>query len=275
MRPVVRDTLSLRPPGFFGYAFLVARLVQIASLTTIIALVSHFIFIITRAHQDNKPPGNLIVVILFTIFALLWTLLSWTGYSRRHLPYAVTWAVDAVFLAPFFALAVVLGLPLRGARCAAVTPASGAFEITAPPGAPPAIGRITVPADGRAACSRLFVVWGLLIVLCVLFAVSAVSVGVLDFGERQLRKAIFAVRKEDTPRSPEMSEAGGAGAATAPAAGPAVALAASLGGGWGAAAPPRPSTGKDRMNFSQPTAAKTPQRRPGERFGLPINPRGS
>ncbi|AEO70576.1 uncharacterized protein THITE_108782 [Thermothielavioides terrestris NRRL 8126] len=65
MRPVVRDTLSLRPPGFFGYAFLVARLVQIASLTTIIALVSHFIFVITRARQDNKPPGNLIVVILF------------------------------------------------------------------------------------------------------------------------------------------------------------------------------------------------------------------
>ncbi|AEO70577.1 uncharacterized protein THITE_2171384 [Thermothielavioides terrestris NRRL 8126] len=73
-----------------------------------------------------------------------------------------------------------------------------------------------------------------------------------------------------------MSEAGGVGAATAPAsAGPAVVLAASLGGGWGAAAPPRPSTGEDRMNIAQPTAAKTPQPRPGERFGLPSNPRGS
>jgi hypothetical protein len=35
-----------------------------------------------------------------------------------------------------------------------------------------------------------------MIALCVLFAVSALSVGFLDMGERQLNKAIFAVRED-------------------------------------------------------------------------------
>jgi hypothetical protein len=63
MPPVVRDTLSLRPSGFYAYAFLAARLVQITALAIVTGLAGHSFFITTRGRQS--PPANLIVIILF------------------------------------------------------------------------------------------------------------------------------------------------------------------------------------------------------------------
>jgi hypothetical protein len=105
----------------------------------------------------------------------------------------VTWATDLVLLIPFLILTIVLGLPLDDTQCGAVS-ATGRFEIAAPRGTE--VGRIVFVRDGRAQCVKLFVVWGFLVGLCVLFAVSALAVGFLDLGERQLNKAIFAVREE-------------------------------------------------------------------------------
>jgi hypothetical protein len=63
MPPVVRDTLSLRPQGFYGYAFLATRVAQIASLAVITGLVADLLSTETRSRQS--PATSLIVVILF------------------------------------------------------------------------------------------------------------------------------------------------------------------------------------------------------------------
>ncbi len=124
-----------------------------------------------------------------TSAALVWTLFSWTGYSQRYLAYARTWCADAVIIVPFVVITVLLSLPMAKANCAAVAQ-NGRFEVTTPPGS--SFGRIAFPSDGRVACQRLFAVWILLIVVCALFALSALSAGFLDLGERQLTKAMYA-----------------------------------------------------------------------------------
>ena len=175
---------------------------------------------------------------------MVWTLFSWTGYSQRYLPYAATWCADAVIIVPFVVITVLLGLPMAKANCVAVAQ-TGRFEVTTPPGN--SFGRIAFPSDGRAACQRLFAVWVLLIVVCALFALSALSVGFLDLGERQLTKAIYAKREQ-----------GG-----------------SDGGDFYA---PRPSVGEDRLNLNRPVTVAQGRGRTGapvgglgyeEQFGQP------
>lgn len=125
--------------------------------------------------------------------ALAWALLSWTGYSRRYFMYDVTWSIDVVLLVPFVALTVVLGLPMADLSCSAVRE-TGKFGISAPPSL--ASGRMTFATDGRSACSRLFAVWTLLIVVCVLFTLSALSIVFLQLGQKQLQRAILAGKND-------------------------------------------------------------------------------
>jgi hypothetical protein len=101
-----------------------------------------------------------------------------------------TLSADLLFLIPFVVITIILGLPLADANCAVVAP-NRRFEVSSP-----AFGKIAFPQDGRAACFKLFTAWGLLIAACALFVVSALSVAFLHLGERQLRKAVFAVREE-------------------------------------------------------------------------------
>lgn len=63
MPPVVRDTLSLRPSGFYAYAFLAARGAQIVSLAITTGLAGNLLFVTSRGGQT--PAATLIVVILF------------------------------------------------------------------------------------------------------------------------------------------------------------------------------------------------------------------
>lgn len=51
MPPVVRDTLSLRPQGFYGYAFLAVRVAEIISLIVITGIVS-------RTYSSRLPQAN-------------------------------------------------------------------------------------------------------------------------------------------------------------------------------------------------------------------------
>lgn len=211
-----------------------------------------------------------------------------------------TWAADAVFLLPFLAITVSLGLPMADAQCAGVS-ANGKFEITAPPGSK--VGKITFARDGRAACTKLFAAWVLLIVVCAGFVVSALAVGFLDLEERQLRKAIFAVREVpqgSVPYVQETSDFRGRGFAPTPAPPSRVDWSAQPGNDmpevdeYGNL---RPSITEDRLNLNrpitlapprgrmgggagryeepldQPAAARMPRLRPEDGFGLPGNPR--
>ncbi len=60
--PPVRNIRSLRPSGFYAYAFLGARVAQIVALAVITGLSSNFIFITTR--EQLSPAANLIVILL-------------------------------------------------------------------------------------------------------------------------------------------------------------------------------------------------------------------
>jgi hypothetical protein len=63
MPPVVRDTLSLRPSGFYAYAFLGTRVAQILALSVITGLAGNAIFVTTRGAQSAS--AILIVILLF------------------------------------------------------------------------------------------------------------------------------------------------------------------------------------------------------------------
>ncbi|KAM7188450.1 hypothetical protein V8F20_010566, partial [Naviculisporaceae sp. PSN 640] len=182
----LRDTMSLRPQGFYGYAFVFARTAEIMSLIAIVGLVGNFIFMMTSSKQS--PATSLVITLVFTSFAILWTCFSWNGYSRRYLPYAATWLIDVLFLVPFATVTVLLGLPLSTTTCRDVGRAGLSLNI-------PAGGRVNFTGRGQEACVKLFAVWGLLMGVCALFGISAVSVGLLQLGERQLGDALNDARE--------------------------------------------------------------------------------
>ncbi|KAK4132006.1 hypothetical protein BT67DRAFT_435862 [Trichocladium antarcticum] len=133
----VPDTRSLRPQNLYAYTFLAARITCIPALAAITGLISHFI----------------------TSTALLWTLLSSTGYSRRYLPYALTLTLDVVLVLPLGLLAALLGPPIAATRCAAVAEDSkAAFTVTT------LVGNISVP--GGDACVKVFATWVMLLIVC-------------------------------------------------------------------------------------------------------------
>ena len=72
--PPVRNIRSLRPSGFYAYAFLGARVAQIIALAVITGLAGHFIFITTRGQPS--PPANLVIVLLFVSIIPLSSLAS-------------------------------------------------------------------------------------------------------------------------------------------------------------------------------------------------------
>ncbi|KAK3945216.1 hypothetical protein QBC46DRAFT_243118, partial [Diplogelasinospora grovesii] len=185
MAPPLRDTLSLRPQGFLGIAFLLARLATIIALVPIIGITASFIVSMTNAGQDLAPAASLVATLVFTGTALLWTCLSWSGYSRRYFSYGWTATIDLLFLIPFVIIALVLGIPLDSqiGTCSAF---EGDFSISLP-----LSQNLNFPnQDGKGICLKLFSVWGLLVAVCALLAISALAVGFLGLGERQLARAI-------------------------------------------------------------------------------------
>ncbi|KAL2180566.1 uncharacterized protein P884DRAFT_275255 [Thermothelomyces heterothallicus CBS 202.75] len=191
MQYVAHDTFSLRPKGIYAYAFLVCRIAQIICLAISTGLSGNLLSITSRGHQT--APANLIVVIILTGIALVWVIVSSTGYSTRYLPYPKTLSLDLLFLIPFVTMAAILGLPMAEANCAVVA-RNGRFEITAPHGS--SVGKVSFPSDGRASCTKLFAVWVLLVVISALFTVSALSVGFLHLGKKQSEKENFPGRIE-------------------------------------------------------------------------------
>ncbi|KAL2199439.1 hypothetical protein P885DRAFT_31613 [Corynascus similis CBS 632.67] len=246
MPPVARNTLSLRPQGFYAYTFLISRIAQVISLAVATGLIGNLLFITTRGRQ--AAPANLIIAIIFTSAALLWALFSSSGYSKRYLAFTTTLSFDLLFLVPFIAIAAILGLPVADTNCAAVSQ-NGKFEITAPPGN--SVGRISFSSNGRAACSKLFTIWVLLVVVSALFALTALSVAFVHLGEKQLQKAIFAMTDEQKGGSGgagyahEINEPRGRGFTPTPRAQPGP-------GELGLGGPARPSIAEDRLNLNRP-----------------------
>jgi hypothetical protein len=132
-------------------------------------------------HPLTYPPK------LQTSTTLLWTLLSITSYTRRHLPYTLTLTTDLLLLTPLALLAALLGPPLAtAARCTAVTEPKAQFSITT------VLGSIALP--GSDACVRAFAAWVLLLVACASLVVSVLAVGCLRLRERRGRREFWEIK---------------------------------------------------------------------------------
>ena len=60
--------MSLRPQGFYGYAFVFARTAEIMALVAVVGLIGNFIFMMTTSKQS--PAASLIVTLIFVSFLL-------------------------------------------------------------------------------------------------------------------------------------------------------------------------------------------------------------
>ncbi len=125
--------------------------------------------------------------------AVLWVLVSFTAYDDTHLPYVVTCTLDVLFLIPFIVIAAVLAQPLSYTTCSELPKAGGdgGANLTTILALPPGNDTGSQMSYGffagaeQGTCYELNAVWGLVIALCVLFAISAVASGFLFLGKRR------------------------------------------------------------------------------------------
>ncbi|KAK3393254.1 hypothetical protein B0H63DRAFT_14430 [Podospora didyma] len=179
----IQDRMSLRPQGPFSYTFIVIRLVTIISLIVITGITGNFVTQMVESGQGGSSTLN--AILFFAIVAFLWAAASWHGYSKRILPYRVTWIVDLVWIFPFAVIAMILNVGLSGISCADIAKGDD-FTVVAPVNTP--YGKMTL-GKGSSGCFKLSAVWGLSSVVCISFAISAMMITLLFLGDRQLAKA--------------------------------------------------------------------------------------
>ncbi|KJR87205.1 uncharacterized protein SPSK_01544 [Sporothrix schenckii 1099-18] len=183
--------MTLRDHGYYGYAFVGARPCQIAALAALVGLAGHFVAQDMHAHL--AVPGAVTGTIVTASLALLWTLVSATAYDDAHMPYLVTTSLDVLFLIPLVVVGVVLGRPLAGFSCAVLAMpspdnANDLLAISLTPSSP-ASSYILFVGDNQTTCYEIKAAWGLVLALCVLFAMTSL-VTVLQFsGKRRARQA--------------------------------------------------------------------------------------
>ncbi|KAK3335935.1 hypothetical protein B0T19DRAFT_436752 [Cercophora scortea] len=180
-RPRLENTSS--PPAVCGLAIVVTRIATIIALVAAMGLAAYLASVTSDSQQSL--PVVLITILVVTPVAILWTALSWNGYSKKYLPQGTAWALDFIFLVPFASITVLLGLPLSTGRCSDIPP-TGSFVLIVPPGT--SFGTLSFPGMGQAACNRLLALWGLLAAVCVLFVISALLTSFQQLGTEAIRK---------------------------------------------------------------------------------------
>ena len=88
---------------------------------------------------------------------------------------------------PYITVAAILGAPLSITTCSELSNNFAAVLLPVPQGA--SVSYLTFTGAGQTVCYELQAVWGLTIVLCILFAVSAISAAFLWLGDRRLAAA--------------------------------------------------------------------------------------
>ncbi|EON95974.1 hypothetical protein UCRPA7_8493 [Phaeoacremonium minimum UCRPA7] len=185
--------MGIKDHGYYGYAFVGARPLQFVSLVAVLGLVANFISLIARVKQ--KAPQELVATLVITCISVLWTLLSFTAYHDTHIPYIVTAVVDLLFLIPFIVIAVVLGQPLSYTTCSELPKHAKQNSYLAVPLTTKnngAVSYVFFVGGEQTTCYEIMAVWGLMIALCVLFAISAIAAGFLFLGKRRATAAAAA-----------------------------------------------------------------------------------
>ncbi|KAL0475166.1 hypothetical protein QR685DRAFT_488485 [Neurospora intermedia] len=145
----------------------------------------------------ESPTTSLVALMILTSASLLWCLFSLFGYSRHHFPYKVTIVTDLVFLIAFGVFSVLLGLPMHdgGTKCPRVK-AEGGFALQA---GPLGVLNFSGEPNGRVSCTKIYLLWVLMLVDCASFVLSAASVGVIASKETQSNKALWCARAMSGP----------------------------------------------------------------------------
>ncbi|KAK3488459.1 hypothetical protein B0T13DRAFT_440957 [Neurospora crassa] len=145
----------------------------------------------------ESPATSLVALMILTSASLLWCLFSLSGYSRRHFPYKVTIVTDLVFLIAFGVFSVLLGLPMHdgGTKCPRVK-AEGGFV---PQAGPLGVLNSSSEPNGRVSCTKIYLLWVLMLVDCASFVLSDASVGVIASKETQSNKALWCARAMSGP----------------------------------------------------------------------------
>lgn len=165
---------GFRNHGFFGYAFVGARVLSSIALLAIIGLVVTFTSQISNA--SLAPPAQLTGAIIVSAAALLWVLLSYTAYEDTHIPYMATAIVDTLFLIPFVVVVIILSGQLSQTDCSTLPEQSGdGTTLQSDTAGNGTLGFGTLVASDRMTCYKLQGTWGLSIAVCILFLLSALA----------------------------------------------------------------------------------------------------
>ncbi|CAK7212621.1 hypothetical protein SBRCBS47491_001529 [Sporothrix bragantina] len=196
--------MAIRDHGYYGYAFVAARPLQIIALGALVGMTGNFVSQDSHAHL--AAPSQVVGTLVISSIALLWTLLSVTAYDDAHVPYWVTAVLDLLFTVPFIVGAAVLGGPLGGFSCSVLPTARNsdllAIQTKAATATSPA-SYILFVGDSQATCYQIMAVWGLAIALCALFAVTGLATSLLFFDRR--RSTAQALPETSTTTNTTMS----------------------------------------------------------------------
>lgn len=190
-----------------------------------------------------------------------------TAYHDSHIPYLLTLVVEIVFLIPFAVFAVILGQPLSITTCSDLPSNANhvALPISSVAGQP--VSYLVFSGAGQTTCYELMAIWGLMIALCVLFTITAVTALFLLLGKR---RGGGGPGKGSMPGSPRMGSYAGSMPGS-PMSGPPMSPRGSFDGppspggppgGFGGLPPPRGPPG----GFGGPMSPMPPPR------GLPRGP---
>ena len=92
---------------------------------------------------------------------------------------------------PFVVIAAILGAPLSATTCSALPksdPGSGSL-LALPVNSQGKTTYVLFVGADQATCNEIMAVWGFLIVLCVMFGISAIAAAMLFVGKRRAMRA--------------------------------------------------------------------------------------
>ncbi|KAK0632619.1 hypothetical protein B0T14DRAFT_39337 [Immersiella caudata] len=156
---------SLRPQGLYEWVFVAARVLNFGTLVMLAVFIGQFLALPAKERQNQDT--SLIATLILTNLALFWTVVSWSGYSKQLIRYAITWTIDLAFVIAFIGHIALIGVFLQNSSIC------------------------TNPRNKKtpAICQTLNLIWFLSIAICALFAVSGFTIGWVHLSGRRPRSA--------------------------------------------------------------------------------------
>jgi len=160
--------------GALGHLFTAARAVQMICLIAIIGMASNFIAEIVAVQQ--APHSVLIGTLTVTCIAALYIIITYILYFDNQLSFLLSTGVDSLLLIALIVIAVKTGMPISYLHCSQLssTGSTSDFVESVKDNMKSTNYWVWVGAS-KATCYEMKSIWGLSIVLCILFFMTAVA----------------------------------------------------------------------------------------------------